>query len=167
MHEIYRHPGSPTALVAQRSQLPNYLPLSSLSLPLVPKHCIPRLPKPVYIAHLAPINYTPESLQILLLAPHAQAGAHPRMLVDTEAHERAEVVASASEELGRAELFVRVRPTTDEIAGCRSPSRYWRRFGVVEVCLPVSPCAWGVLRRRGEEVARGRKCGRGREAALL
>lgn len=160
---INRHPGSPTALEAQQSQLPNYLPLSSLSFPLVPKHCIPRLPKPVHIAHLAPINHTPESLQILLLAPHAQASAHPRMLVDTEAHERAEVVAGATEELGRAELFVGVRPTTDEVAGCRGPPRYWRRFWAVEVCLLVSPCAWAVLRRRGQEVARGR----GRGAVLL
>ena len=70
-------------------------PLSSLWLLLVPKHCILRIPKPVHIAHFTPINHTPEPLLILLLAPHTQTGAHPRMLVDTEAHERVEVVACA------------------------------------------------------------------------
>lgn len=40
------------------------------------------------------------------------------MLVDTDAHEQAEVVAGATEELGRAVLCVGVGPTTDDIARC-------------------------------------------------
>jgi len=74
------------------------------------------------------------------------------MLVDTQTQERAEVVTGAAGEPGRAEVFVRVRPT-NEIAGCRVPLRQRRRCGVVKVILIL---ARGVLRRRNEEIARGR-----------
>ena len=106
MHEN-RNPGSPTALKAQHNRNGRItFPSSSLSLLRVPEHCILRVPKPVHIAHFTPIDHTPKPLQILLLAPHTHAGAHPRMLVDAEAHERAEVVTGAAEEPDHAELFV-------------------------------------------------------------
>ena len=123
MHEN-RHPGSHMALEAQQNRNGRITsPLSSLSLLLVPEHCILRVPKPICVAHFTLINHTPEPLQIPLLASHTQAGAHPRMLVGTEADERAEVVAGATEELGCVELFVGVGPATDEIARCRVPPR--------------------------------------------
>ena len=147
-----QHPSSPTAPEAPSAELS--FPSSLLSLPLSPKHRIPRLPKSVHIANLAPINYTPEPPQILLLAPHPQAGAHPRMLVDADAHERADIIARPAEELGRAELFAVVRPA-DELAGCHVPLWHRRRTGVVEVRLPLGLRARGPLRRGREQVPGG------------
>lgn len=78
------------------------------------------------------------------------------MLVHTEAHERAEVVAGAAEAPRRPDLPVGGRPA-DEIAPRRVILRHLRHRGPVEVLLVLHLCARGVLRRGGEEVPRGRR----------
>ena len=90
-------------------------PLASLWLLLVPKHCIPRQSR-----YTSLILCQSTTLQNRFKYSSLPRTPNPALIhACSWTHERAEVVAGATEELGRAELFVGVGPTTDEIARCR------------------------------------------------